>query len=466
MARKFDLNMDDVLEAWNVSDGIREVIANALDEKILSDTKDVEIYEDDEGRWHVRDYGRGLKPENLKQDEDEEKLQHPDEVIGKFGVGLKDALATFYRNNVDVKIKSQYCTIGLSKSQKHGFDSIETLHAIIEEPENPEMRGTDIILEGAEEEDIEKAKNNFLKYTDDETLEETKYGQVLEKKGDTARIYISGLKVAEEENFLFSYNITNTTKKLRDAMNRERSNVGRTAYSRRVKQILQECESGDVANLLVSDLQKFQEGTMHDELEWKPVSTHACKILNAEKEVIFVTPLEMQIDAEVVDKAKRDGREVITVPRDVKDGISGKKDISGNRIEDISGFLQTWDESFEFEWVSEDDMTQKEKEIWRMRNQIFELIGGKPSKVDAVKVSETMRVKEIGDTRFEPTGLWQPGKSRIVIKRSQLSSLDDFAGTLLHEATHATSGHGDVSREFELALTNRLGEISTQNIEG
>ena len=54
-ARKFDLNMEEVLEAWGVTDATREVIANALDEQALTDTEDVEIYEDDKEIWHIRD---------------------------------------------------------------------------------------------------------------------------------------------------------------------------------------------------------------------------------------------------------------------------------------------------------------------------------------------------------------------------------------------------------------------------
>ena len=50
----------------------------------------MEITEDGEGVWHIRDFGRGLKYEHLTQNESQEKLQNPGRVIGKFGVGLKD----------------------------------------------------------------------------------------------------------------------------------------------------------------------------------------------------------------------------------------------------------------------------------------------------------------------------------------------------------------------------------------
>ena len=44
--------------------------------------------------------------------------------------------------------------------------------------------------------------------------------------------------MAEEETFLFSYDVTRFTTKLAKALNRERSNVGRSAYADRVKDIL------------------------------------------------------------------------------------------------------------------------------------------------------------------------------------------------------------------------------------
>ena len=50
------------------------------------------------GPWHGQDSGRGLRYEHFTQNEDVEKLAKPNLVIGKFGVGLKDAMATFDRH--------------------------------------------------------------------------------------------------------------------------------------------------------------------------------------------------------------------------------------------------------------------------------------------------------------------------------------------------------------------------------
>lgn len=65
--KKFDLNIEKVLENWEAHHAIREVIANALDEQILSQTKDIQISQDPAGNWHIRDFGRGLRYEHLTQ---------------------------------------------------------------------------------------------------------------------------------------------------------------------------------------------------------------------------------------------------------------------------------------------------------------------------------------------------------------------------------------------------------------
>src|SRR6185436_645963 len=104
--------------------------------------KKVDISKDKLGHWHIRDYGRGLRHEHLTQNENKEKLAQPDIVIGKFGVGLKDALATFDRHKIDVRITSRHETIALGKAAKHGFEDITTLHALISPPTNPKHVGT------------------------------------------------------------------------------------------------------------------------------------------------------------------------------------------------------------------------------------------------------------------------------------------------------------------------------------
>ena len=116
--KKFDLNIEKILENWDSKHAVREIIANAIDEQKLTNTKDIVICKDNESNWHVKDFGRGLKYEHFTQKENDEKLNR-EGIIGKFGIGLKDALATFERKGIEVKILSKYGDITLGKSQKN-----------------------------------------------------------------------------------------------------------------------------------------------------------------------------------------------------------------------------------------------------------------------------------------------------------------------------------------------------------
>ena len=124
MINKFDLNIERILEHWGIHHAVREIIANALDEQILTATERIQIYKDINS-WHIRDFGRGFKYCYLTQNENTEKLNN-DGLIGRFGVGLKDALATFYRHGIEVRIESKYSTITIHEEKKSVFSDITT----------------------------------------------------------------------------------------------------------------------------------------------------------------------------------------------------------------------------------------------------------------------------------------------------------------------------------------------------
>ena len=325
---KFDLNIEKILEDWEVYHAVREVIANATDEELLTGTKEIEIFKDSAKCWHIRDYGRGLSYQHLTQKESDEKLSDP-RIIGKFGIGLKDALATFNRKGVEVSIKSRHGDITLGHAEKHGFKDVVTLHAYISPPSTINSR-VRIFLKGCSDNDIAKAKDLFLRFSGEKILETTQYGQVLEKKSAPGRIYVNGVQVAEEENFLFSYNITALNKSIQKALNRERTNVGRTAYASRVQNILTTCENEKVAHELVKDLGKYDSGEHHDELGWSDVSIHACKLLNSRSRVVFFTSGEAMSAPNVVDHAKNDNYDVVIIPQKIRDKLRGIQDVSGN----------------------------------------------------------------------------------------------------------------------------------------
>jgi len=455
--KKFDLNIDRMLENWDAFHAIREIIANALDEQILTDTREITIFCDSNGQWRIRDFGRGLRHEHFTMNENQEKLDHPG-LIGKFGVGLKDALATFDRLGIEARIRSKFCDVSFDRSEKHDFSDVITLHACISDPSDPAFVGTEFILKGCSNEDIEKAKRLFLRFSGEESLEKTQYGEILQKAGNVSFIYINGIRVAEEENFLFSYNITSLTATIKRALNRERTNVGRTAYSDRVKSILLASSSEAVAKVLVDDLSNFGSGTLHDEMKWTDVSVHASRITNASGNVLFLTDEEIMNASSFVEEARSSGRQIITIPSTVKEKLSGQVDTEGNVIQDLDNFVSEWNNCFEFKFVPPEKLVQAERSVFDMTDRLADLVGGLPSKVRSVKISETMR-PETGSFS-EACGLWTG--TEIIIKRSELASVESYASTLLHEIAHARSGETDVTIGFEHELTSLLGMVAAK----
>src|SRR5208283_1206948 len=253
----------------------------------------------------IRDFGRGIHYENLTQNENPEKLKNAGKVIGKFGVGLKDALATLNRRSILVHIRSAHCDISLVEAAKYGFEDVITLQAAVSPASSPKMDGSDVELQGVSAADIKAAKDFFLRFSGERVLETTPHGQILERTtGRDARVYVTGLLVAEEERFAFSYNITSLTTAMQRALNRERTNVGRTAYVDRVKSMLIAASSPQVATVLTKELAKVPQGTNADEVDWLDVAVHACKILNAAEKVVFVTAVERTLYREAVDRAE------------------------------------------------------------------------------------------------------------------------------------------------------------------
>lgn len=347
---------------------------------------------------------------------------------------------------------------------KQDFSDVLTLHAVISSPSDPTLAGTDFTFVGVSNEDIAAAKDFFLKFSEEMVLDATRFGQVLRRHArGNARIYVKGLLVAEEDNFAFSYNITSLTASMNKALNRERTNVGRTAYADRVKAMLLASDSPAVAETLAEDLIGIEQGKNHEEVDWVDVAVHACQILNATRKVVFVTALQRTTLPDAVDHAIADGLKVVTLPENIKERLRGVKDIKGNLVRNLEVYQREWAESFEFKFVEKGDLSAKERAIFDRYKEIAALIGGFPGGVREIRISETMRPDFTG--MLDAVGLWESGKQRIIIKRSQLRSLETFGGTLLHELAHARTGYDDVTREFEEELTVALGKVSTHALK-
>ena len=455
----FDLNVEKILDHWGVPEAAREVIANALDEQALSGTAQPQIVKRRDG-WHITDSGRGLRYQHLTQNENPEKRRRSDLVVGKFGVGLKDALASFDRRGIDVRIRSPHGDITLQRAAKSNFADVKTLHAAITPPSEPRRRGTDFTLGGLSDADMAAARDYFLRFADDKELEKTELGVILERRPDEpARIYVKGVRVALEDQFLFSYNITSTTAQLQRALNRERSNVGRAAYQDRVKAILLKAKSDAVATQLVGDLTRIPLGTNHDEITWLDVQEQAVRILATKGKTVFVSSQQMFTMGSTIQEARADGYRVIVVPDRLLGRLSNLRDLDGNRILDISGFVQVWNASFTYNFVDPAKLNKKERMAWAILPDLIRLAGAHAKRVKEVRISATMRLDE---GAYETEGVWD--SPHIVVKRSVLDSPRHFARVVLHEIAHASSGGNHGSLAFMAAIDDLAGLAAVEAV--
>ena len=452
--RLFDLNIEEVLDNWEVSHAIREIISNALDEQTLSDTKDIEIFKAPEG-WIVRDFGRGLKIEHFTLNENKEKIAAATGVIGKFGVGLKDALATFYRRGIDITVRSRFGTYRLRQTEKHGFEDITTLHVAYDDAP-VDIEGTEFTLSGVTDEQMDEAKNLFLRFNDEEILDETRYGEVLRAKPGRGRVYISGVFAAEEENFLFSYNVTNLTDAMKKRLNRERLNVGRTTYAERVKGILKDSTSDDVHEQLIEEILDRGRGPMPDEMQWIEIAQMALTLLHQRDAVLFVAEHELHAHPDVIDHARADGLKIVIVSNAEKAKLVEQAKNGGVEVRTLENYVVEFNQSFQYTFVDPIDLTDEEKAVFALTEDLFALVGVEDDKQPDVKISETMRIG-----RDDTEGVWDPDLDAIVIKRAKLKTPRSYAATLLHETAHAMTGAVDATREFEIVLTRYLGRTGT-----
>lgn len=241
------------------------------------------------------------------------------------------------------------------------------------------------------------------------------------------------------------------------------TNVGRSAYTDRVKAILLACNTATVAITLAQDLQNLDRGTAHDELQWTDVQLHACRILSASGQIVFVTSDQLQSGGVLITRAKQDGYHVVVIPSSLALKLPTLQDIKGQPVQTLDIYRQEWNDSFQFTLILPDQLTPEERIIYDLTRPIMHMVSKQIMKVKEVLISETMRLNHY-DTN-EAVGLWEESTQRIIIKRSQLQRRDVYAATLLHSYLSALSEAEQGTLEFEEGLTEALGVLADHLLE-
>jgi len=122
-------------------------------------------------------------------------------------------------------------------------------------------------------------------------------------------------------------------------------------------------------------------------------------------------------------------------------------------------YVKELQSSFQYQFVDRRGLTRSERRVFDHTPQILALIPGRRRDNLKVLISETIRI-----TEDRTGGSWDPSIPAIVVRRDMLSSMQSYAGILLHELAHALSGLSDCTREFERVLTDYLGHAAASAV--
>ena len=111
----------------------------------------------------------------------------------------------------------------------------------------------------------------------------------------------------------------------------------------------------------------------------------------------------------------------------------------------------------EYSIVDVNSLTEKENNVWRMKNIVLKCIGGLPENVRRIQLAELISFDDRVSCVY---GVFRPMHNDIIISRHLLNRPEAFLATLCHELAHAISNADDATREFEEELSNMLGYIS------
>ncbi|MGI8580979.1 MAG: hypothetical protein ACR2KX_02220 [Chitinophagaceae bacterium] len=211
-------------------------------------------------------------------------------------------------------------------------------------------------------------------------------------------------------------------------------------------------------------MQNINQGTAHDELTWIDVQEYSVKILNQQGKYVFVSSFEAMQHPDMMDQAKNSGHEIIIIPESLKLKVQGSSDLGGNPIVDMSQFINIYNDSYEFNFIEENQLSENEKNIYNYTSRIINLFGGLPKKVQEIKISSTMKKDFFSEV--DTLGCWDSKTNSVVVARKILNNLESYSGVLIHELIHAKTGYSDVTRVFETELTEAIGMMCAKALNG
>lgn len=409
----FDLNIGkNYLSDWKISLALREIIANALDEDenaIVAIKNEVIV---------IKDKGKGLKPEHFIYQETEKRDR--DDKNGKFGVGLKDAIGVLSSRGIKVDIKSKGYRYNFEMKAKNKGSGYETLHATIKEIKEDSLEGTEFRIFNCSKSAVEEAS-----------------------------IYLNGMKISEDSNLRFSYNITNPSSTIKKGINRERQYVSRTVYQKDISKILENVDDETVLNKLVEQMERSYEDKNYAEIKWKGIAIKTSKYILKNENVIFISN-------EDIDKRNDLYKEVVLDKniRTIKVSPKIKETLKSIYSEKDKVFL----EDFEFELketVPINDLDVNEKMVLE---EVVKLLKG----IDGLR-GELYLLDNVIISK-ENIAYKNTKENSIVIPREALSTITSCSSSIIDAIASVRHASAQFKNNFIGEICSELFELKNKGV--
>lgn len=428
---------DEYLPNWSVEDACTELISNAIDTgKFLK-----AAYEN--GTVVIEDEGVGLRKENfLIGCSSSNKIG---KAIGAFGEGLKLACLIISRNSSEgVNIETQDFSAHAYMSEDIEFHA-KILCIEISEAKNVRT-GTKITFK-ASEAAIKNAKGRFLIF--DEYKKEVADG--IFENVSVPGIYVNGIRIREAKA-LYTYNLTGSFAK--NILSRDRKSFTNSYESlRMVFQLISEITKEELIETYITnvDMGLYESEVFFENVNYFSYGQKRRWLKIAKRVYPNAAVAYDKSNVELQLLAKDHGITILDVNYCIEKLLRA---IGFPSIEDAIRESK----KDEIEVIVPSKLNAKEKKRY---DTMMEIAVSEYGTVIAkkIKIAKVLNVSEKQIT----LGLYAPFQNTIYLYLGLLDenryAIEELLGTLDHEVQHFNTGADDRTREFEHALTNRIGVL-------
>jgi hypothetical protein len=440
---------------WKVPDGLREIIANALDEDAHPDVR----WDPDERALVVEDSGPGLPRQGLAlgMSRDTRKGGRKGvHQIGQFGEGLNLASLVMARSHVPMRVE----TVG------YGFEPV-----LVHDPNldcevlaldffsTERSHGTRVVVH-CQRAQADAAMAKFLSL-DINYMQPQEPGRMV--LGESGAVYVGGVRVNEAKDLFFSYDFPLESKRLQ---NRDRTVIDGWALTQMIGDVLRNQTDPPVVRRLID---AAMQGRLSD------------------KESAFVAQAPSPAMARAMSQIGADmfaGQSVCWAERGDEEALLDLNDRGYKAIN--SGLTPSWHAKLMkllgvkratelvrkppkrqvTQWVKDSRLTEQEKSVLDRSVDMVRRVFGSESVGQVAVYSET-RYDGV-DNHLAFGGFYQPQTGKIAIQRDNLRDASYALEVLYHETGHRRrhrvahrSDYGDRSRGFESELVSMGTQLLT-----